>query len=140
LSITRDTSERRQIITTLVRERGSVQVAPLAERFGVSMQTIRKDLHFLTKRGVAERSYGGAILAGAVNVTAEPAVEAKRSIHTDEKIRIGKLAAAMVRPGESVVLDSGTTTLQIAQHLADDEDITVLTNAARTAPSTARRR
>jgi DeoR family transcriptional regulator of aga operon len=128
LPITRDTSERRQIITTLVRERGSVQVAPLAERFGVSMQTIRKDLHFLTKRGVAERSYGGAILAGAVNVMAEPPVEAKRSIHTDEKIRIGRLAAAMVLPGESVVLDSGTTTLQIAQHLADDEDITVLTN------------
>jgi len=128
LAIKRDTSERRQIITTLVRERGSVQVAPLAERFGVSMQTIRKDLHFLTQRGVAERSYGGAMLAGAVNVTAEPAVEAKRSIHTDEKARIGKMAAAMVARGESVVLDSGTTTLQIAHHLPDDEDITVLTN------------
>lgn len=128
MPITRDTSERRQIITTLVRERGSVQVAPLAERFGVSMQTIRKDLHFLTQRGVAERSYGGAMLAGVVNVTAEPAVEAKRAIHTDEKTRIGRLAASMVAPGESVVLDSGTTTLQIAHHLPDDEDITVLTN------------
>ncbi len=128
MPVTRDTSERRQMITMLVRERGSVQVAPLAERFGVSMQTIRKDLHFLTQRGVAERSYGGAILAGAVNDTAEPAVEVKRAIHTDEKIRIGRLAAAMVSPGESVVLDSGTTTLQIAMHLPDDEDITVLTN------------
>jgi DeoR family transcriptional regulator, aga operon transcriptional repressor len=128
LPITRDTSERRQIITTLVRERGSVQVAPLAERFGVSMQTIRKDLHFLTQRGVAERSYGGAMLAGGVNVTAEPATEAKQSIHTGEKIRIGQLAASMVLPGDSVVLDSGTTTLQIAQHLPDDEDVTVLTN------------
>lgn len=127
LSITRDTSERRQLITTLLRDRGSVQVAPLAERFSVSMQTIRKDLHFLTTRGVAERSYGGAILIAPVN-TAEPAVEAKRSIHTEEKVRIGKLAAAMVLRGESVVLDSGTTTLQIARHLPDDEDITVLTN------------
>lgn len=125
---TRDTSERRQEISALVRERGSVQVATLAERFGVSMQTIRKDLRFLAKRGVAERSYGGAILAGAVNVTSEPGVEAKRSIHTDEKVRIGRLAAAMVSPGESVVLDSGTTTLQVALHLPDDEDITVLTN------------
>ncbi|QXQ06769.1 DeoR/GlpR family DNA-binding transcription regulator [Sphingosinicellaceae bacterium] len=133
MSITRDTSERRQLIGSLLRDRGSVQVAPLAERFSVSMQTIRKDLHFLTVRGIAERSYGGAILVasagvGPVNVTAEPAVEAKRSSHTDEKMRIGKLAAAMVRPGESVVLDSGTTTLQIARHLPDDEDITVLTN------------
>lgn len=124
----RDTSERRLQISMMVRERGSVQVAPLAKRFGVSMQTIRKDLHFLAERGVAERSYGGAISAGAVNVSAEPPLEAKRSTHPDEKERIGRLAAAMVSPGESIVLDSGTTTLQIARHLADDDDITVLTN------------
>ena len=111
-----------------MRERGSVQVTPLAQRFGVSMQTIRKDLHYLTKRGVAERSYGGAILAGVPNVIAEPGVDTKRSIQTDEKARIGRRAAAMVEPGESVVLDSGTTTLQIAHHLPEDRDITVLTN------------
>jgi DeoR family transcriptional regulator of aga operon len=125
---TRDTSERRQQISAMMRERGSVQVAPLAKQFGVSMQTIRKDLHFLSKRGVAERSYGGAILAGAINVTAEPGLDAKRAIHTDENVRIGQAAAAMVSPGDSIVLDSGTTTLQIARHLPDDEDITVVTN------------
>ena len=124
----RDTSERRQQISAMVKAKGSVQVAPLAERFGVSMQTIRKDLHFLTERGVMERSYGGAIVADAVTLAAEPPVEAKRAIHTDEKARIGRAAAAMVRSGESIVLDSGTTTLQIAHHLPDHEDITVLTN------------
>lgn len=124
----RDTSERRQQISAMVRERGSVQVAPLAERFGVSMQTIRKDLHFLAERGVAERSYGGAISADAVNVAAEPPLETKRVIHTDEKERIGALAATMIVPGDSVVLDSGTTALQIARHMPDHEDITVLTN------------
>lgn len=124
----RDTSERRQQIRALVREHGSVQVAPLAQRFGVSVQTIRKDLHFLARRGVAERSYGGAISADAVTLAAEPAIEAKRAANTDEKVRIGALAAAMVKPGDSVVLDSGTTTLQIALHLPDLEDITVLTN------------
>ena len=125
---TRDTSERRQLISALVRERGSVQVAPLADRFGVSMQTIRKDLHYLTRRGVAERSYGGAILAEAVNVVAEPGLDLKRAIHTDEKLRIGRAAAMMVTPGSSIVLDSGTTTLQIACHLPDLDDVTVLTN------------
>jgi DeoR family transcriptional regulator of aga operon len=128
MSVARDTSERRQQISAMVRERGSVQVAPLATRFGVSMQTIRKDLQYLTKRGIAERSYGGAISADAVNVSSEPPVEAKRAINTDEKVRIGALAASMVKSGDSVVLDSGTTTLQIAHHLPDDEDITVLTN------------
>ncbi|MBB5716628.1 transcriptional repressor AgaR [Sphingomonas aerophila] len=124
----RDTSERRQQISALVRERGSVQVAPLAERFGVSMQTIRKDLHFLAKRGVAERSYGGAIASDAVSFAIEPPLEAKNAINSAEKARIGRMAAAMVAPGDSIVLDSGTTTLQIAHHLPDDETITVLTN------------
>lgn len=128
MSVIRDTSERRQQISALVRERGSVQVAPLATRFGVSMQTIRKDLHYLEKRGVAERSYGGAISADAVNVVAEPPLETKRASNIDEKARIGALAASMVQPGDSIVLDSGTTTLQIAHHLPDDEEITVLTN------------
>lgn len=127
MAATRDTSERRQQISALVSQRGSVQVAPLAKRFGVSLQTIRKDLHYLTKRGVTERSYGGAIAANAVNVIAEPAVEAKRSIHTAEKARIGQMAAAMIAPSDSVVLDSGTTTLEIARALPDHE-ITVLTN------------
>lgn len=125
---TRDTSERRQQIVSQMRERGSVQVASLAQRFGVSVQTIRKDLEFLVQRGVAERSYGGAILASEVNVVSEPPVEAKRAIHTGEKARIGELASSLIQPGESIVLDSGTTTLQIAQALPDDEDITVVTN------------
>ena len=133
MSITRDTSERRQQISALVRKHGSVQVAPLAERFGVSMQTIRKDLHFLTQRGVMERSYGGAISSSAITpapigVANEPAVEAKRAIHTEEKQRIGQLAATMVAPGDSIVLDSGTTALQIAHYLPDDVEITVVTN------------
>ena len=128
MSVIRDTSERRQQISALVRERGSVQVAPLATRVGVAMQKIRKDLHYLEKRGVAERSYGGAISADAVNVIAEPPLETKRASNIDEKARIGALAASMVQPGDSIVLDSGTTTLQIAHHLPDDEDITVLTN------------
>lgn len=128
MAVIRDTSERRQLISAMVRERGSVQVAPLAERFGVSMQTIRKDLHFLAERGVAERSYGGAIAADAVNFTMEAPVETKRAINTGEKARIGALAATLVAPGESIVLDSGTTTLEIARHLPDEEGITVVTN------------
>jgi DeoR family transcriptional regulator of aga operon len=123
----------------LVRERGSVQVAPLARRFGVSMQTIRKDLHFLAERGVAERSYGGAISAEAVNFAIEAPVEAKNASHAAEKARIGALAAKMVAPGDSIVLDSGTTTLQIAHHLPDDEAITVLTNDLEIASVLARK-
>ncbi|GAW41075.1 Glucitol operon repressor [Brevundimonas sp. SH203] len=124
----RDTSERRREITTMIRSRGSVQVAALSEMFGVSMQTIRKDLHYLEGRGVATRAYGGAISTEVVNAPVEPAIETKRASHTEAKERIGRLAAGMVGPGESIMLDSGTTTLQIARFLPDDEDLTVVTN------------
>jgi DeoR family transcriptional regulator, aga operon transcriptional repressor len=124
----RDTSDRRLQISTMVRERGSVQVAPLARQFSVSAQTIRKDLHYLAEKGVATRSYGGAISSDVIRVAQEPAVEAKRGIHMAEKERIGRAAAAMIKPGDSVLLDSGTTTIQIARFIQDDEDITVVTN------------
>ena len=124
---TRDTSERRRQITAMIKSRGSVQVVALAEMFGVSMQTIRKDLHYLEGHGIAARAYGGAISADVVNIS-EPPIETKRVSHTDEKERIGRMAAAMIEPGDSIMLDSGTTTLQIARFLPDDEDITVVTS------------
>lgn len=124
----RDTSDRRLQISTMMRAHGSVQVTRLVERFGVSAQTIRKDLQYLANRGLATRSYGGAISAEAIRTPPEAAVETKRGIRVEEKERIGRAAAAMVRPGESVLLDSGTTTAQIARFLPDDEDITVVTN------------
>jgi DeoR family transcriptional regulator of aga operon len=129
MSVKRDTSERRSQISAMVRERGSVQVADLARKFRVSMQTIRKDLHFLTERGVTARSYGGAIASDVVTTAAiESPVSAKLELQHAEKERIGRFAAELIRPGESVVLDSGTTTLQIARFLPDLEDVTVVTN------------
>lgn len=131
MSIKRDTSERRSQISAMVRERGSVQVADLAKRFRVSMQTIRKDLHFLTERGVTARSYGGAIASDVVATpmgAIESPVAAKLELQHAEKERIGRFAAGLINPGESIVLDSGTTTLQIARFLPDIEDLTVVTN------------
>ncbi len=125
---TRDTSQRRSQISSMVRERGSVQVAALARQFRVSLQTIRKDLHYLTELGITARAYGGAIAADVVNPVQEPAVATKLALHREEKERIGRYAASLVRAGESIVLDSGTTTLQIARHLPDLEGITVVTN------------
>ncbi len=125
--VTRDTSKRRRQITDMIKSRGSVQVTSLSDMFGVSMQTIRKDLNYLETHGVAARAYGGAIAAEAVNV-AEAPIETKRVAHTEEKERIGRLAAGLVEPGDSIMLDSGTTAMQIARFLPDDEDITVVTN------------
>lgn len=127
---TRDTSERRQRITAMLHDHGSVQVLSLSDQFSVSSQTIRKDLQYLEERGVATRCYGGAILAQIVGPAIEPAVETKRTLRADEKDRIGRFAASLVKPGDSIVLDSGTTTACIAHYLPDHEDITVVTNDA----------
>ncbi len=128
MSVTRDTSQRRLQISELVRQHGSVQVAALASRFGVSMQTVRKDLRYLSERGVMARAYGGAIDSLAVGGTAaEPPYEAKRTVHLDEKRRIGQLAATLVKPGDTIAIDSGTTAMQLAEALANVE-VTVVTN------------
>lgn len=129
MSVTRDTSQRRLQISELVRQHGSVQVATLARRFGVSMQTVRKDLRYLTERGVMARAYGGAIDSSMVGTgaAAEPHYEAKRTSHLDEKRRIGQRAAALVKAGDTIAIDSGTTAIQLAESLPNIE-VTVVTN------------
>ncbi|HYG05647.1 MAG TPA: DeoR/GlpR family DNA-binding transcription regulator [Stenotrophomonas sp.] len=128
MSVTRDTSQRRLQISELVRQHGSVQVAALASRFGVSMQTVRKDLRYLSERGVMARAYGGGIDSSAVGgAQAEPPYEAKRTVHLDEKRRIGQLAATLVKPGDTIAIDSGTTAMQLAEALPNVE-VTVVTN------------
>ncbi|HEU4959302.1 MAG TPA: transcriptional repressor AgaR [Sphingomonas sp.] len=126
----RDTSRRRQEIIEMLQDQGSVQVLALSNQFRVSTQTIRKDLAFLEERGISVRCYGGAVSSGVIGVVDEDPVDAKRALHMTEKERIGRLAAAMVQPGDAIILDSGTTTAQIARFLPDSSDITVLTNDA----------
>ena len=128
MAATRDTSQRRLQISELVRQQGSVQVTDLANRFGVSAQTVRKDLRYLAERGVMARAYGGAIDSGVIGgAPAEPHYETKRTVHLDEKRRIGVRAAALVKPGDTIAIDSGTTAIQLAEALPDI-DITVVTN------------
>lgn len=129
MSVTRDTSQRRLQISELVRQHGSVQVATLARRFGVSMQTVRKDLRYLAERGVMARAYGGAIDSSVVGTgaTSEPHYDAKRTSHLDEKRRIGQRAAALVKAGDTIAIDSGTTAIQLAESLPNIE-VTVVTN------------
>jgi DeoR family transcriptional regulator of aga operon len=126
--VRRDTSSRRERIVALLREQNSVQIPQLAELFRVSTQTVRKDLNFLDAKGVCTRSPGGALLRlGALSPT-EEAIDVRRRRHAEEKSRIGKAAAALVKGGESILLDSGTTTLQVARHLPLAQPLVVVTN------------
>jgi DeoR family transcriptional regulator of aga operon len=126
--VSRDTSERRQAIASLLLKDGSAQVRPLAKMFSVSDQTIRKDLDFLVELGAASRSHGGAIRCLPAAAPAETTISMKRQHHSAAKESIGRVAAATVRPGDSIILDSGSTAAMIARHLPDRDDITVITS------------
>lgn len=104
-----------------------MRVDELSEEFNVSAVTIRNDLDFFEDKGLIHRTYGGALLRN--NVYNNPSLEEKQTINMEKKSRIGKYAAGLVKDGESIILDSGTTTREIALRLKNKENITLMTNA-----------
>ena len=122
------TSERRELIIQRLRQHGSVQVNDLSAQFGVSTVTIRNDLAFLEKQGIAVRAYGGALICSGPTPGAEPSVEDKSALNTALKRKIAAAAVAMISPGQRIILDSGTTTYEIALLLRDHQDLIAMTN------------
>jgi DeoR/GlpR family transcriptional regulator of sugar metabolism len=120
--------KRRRELTRMLSSNGEVSTAGAAERFGVSQMTIRRDLDALEESGVAVRAYGGAVAAQRISF--EFAFDERRRRNLSEKRRIGACAAAMIEPGQTVFLDTGTTTLQVAEALsADPVGCTVATSS-----------
>jgi DeoR family transcriptional regulator, aga operon transcriptional repressor len=119
--------ERRRRICELLREDGRVTVDALATRFGTSQVTVRADLSALESAGALTRTHGGALLP---EETDEP-LGVKQLQHHPEKVRIAQAAVALIRDGETIILDSGTTTAEIARAIrkADLKSINVITNA-----------
>ncbi|MEM0553431.1 DeoR family transcriptional regulator [Aeromonas allosaccharophila] len=127
------TSERRERIIQQLRSNGSVQVNELATHYQVSTVTIRNDLAFLEKQGVAVRAYGGALLCEPNQAVPERTIADKSVLNRPVKQRIGALAATLVPPGCRLILDSGTTTLEVARHLREHQEILVMTNGMNVA-------
>ena len=115
-------AHRREEILRAVRS-GSAHVGELAQSFGVSEMTVRRDLQELARDGRLERVRGGAVSASA-----EPPFEQTVVERFEAKDRIGAAAAGLVREGETVMIDIGTTTLQAAHHLRGSR-ITVVTTS-----------
>ena len=107
--------ERRDEIARLVDEAHRVSVAELTARFGVTDASIRRDLILLESEGRLRRIHGGAVSHAAK--IAAGAYATKLRINEDEKVRIAMAAARLVRPGEVVLFDSGTTVAQVAAQM-----------------------
>jgi DeoR family glycerol-3-phosphate regulon repressor len=120
--------ERREQIEAIVRREGEAAVDRLAARFAVSAETIRRDLGALAARGRVQKVHGGACRPLLV---AEPSHSAREVAHAAEKAAIGRRLAAGVRPGETLFIDTGSTTLAAALPLAAIPGLTVITNSCR---------
>jgi DeoR family transcriptional regulator, fructose operon transcriptional repressor len=123
--------KRKQQILELLASDGSVTVSDLSSLLGVSTVSIRRDLRDLQAAGLLKRTHGGA-MTGHI-AAFEPSEAEKEDQLREEKVAIAEVAAAMVQEGETVLLDAGSTTLQIAKLLKSRRDLAVITNALNVA-------
>lgn len=123
-------ADRLQVIADLVRQQGSVRGRDLVEAFGVTDETIRRDLARLAEQGVVRRAHGGAV---ALRPGDEADTAFRLREHAREKLAIARRAAELVIHGSSIILDSGTTTLGLARALHSVQDLTVVTTAVTNA-------
>lgn len=120
------TSQRKQHILNVLRRDGQVIAKALSQELGLSEDTIRRDLRELAQEGLLQRVHGGAL-------PASPAVAnfaRREEILVDEKVAIGRAAAQLIRDGQVVMLDGGTTAAQVARHLSPNLQATIVTHSA----------
>lgn len=118
---------RRRRILEWIEEEGSARVRDLAGAFEVSEATIRQDLERLEREGHVTREHGGAFL-NSMRAQVH-GFSLHHQVNMDPKRRIGALAASLVEDGETIILDAGTTTTEVATHLVTRRNLTIITNA-----------
>ena len=121
--------ERRALIMRQLEQKEEVIVTELSRETGISEVTIRKDLTILQNRNLLIRTRGGAMRRPVENLNEDTAITKKRMFNFREKERIGEEAAKMIKDGDFIMLDSGTTTLEIARHLDKFHSLHIITNA-----------
>ena len=125
--------ERQARIAEQVQRTGSVRVSDLARDLAVSEVTIRNDLARLEKEGLLARDHGGAIRPSARQVTSLAGIEFRAGVRTEEKRRIGAEAARLVEPGDTILIDAGTTAVEMTRFLGDVAPLTIVTHAVNVA-------
>jgi len=121
--------ERRALILRLLEQKDEVLVTELSRDTGISEVTIRKDLTILQNRHLLLRTRGGAMRKPMENKNEDVSLSKKRMFNFKEKERIGEEAVKMIKEGDFIMLDSGTTTMEIARHLDKFQHLRILTNA-----------
>ncbi|HET7179462.1 MAG TPA: transcriptional repressor AgaR [Chryseosolibacter sp.] len=130
---TKSTVSRRMVILSQLDKNGQVSVNELSESLGVSSVTIRNDLEQLEKKNMLLRARGGAMKISQLQVGMDYPLSDKQKKHLLEKKEIGRKAIELIEEGNTIILDSGSTTFEIAKNLGKFEDLTVITNAINVA-------
>jgi len=117
---------RQDEIVRILNENRMVKASELMDQFGVSMETVRRDLESLEEKGYLTRTHGGAVAKTMHGL--EPEYTFRETKHYEQKIAIGREAAKLVEDGETLIIDQGTTTLEFVKFLNKHKNLTVLTN------------
>ena len=120
-------AERRRIITERIQATGQVVVSALSAEFAVSEETIRRDLEFLEKEGIAVRIYGGAVLAG--NDRVAPPYSIRKNTNVEPKVAIAQLLSQIIRDGDTLMVDESSTAAYGIRAIRHLKNITLITNS-----------
>lgn len=129
-------TERRERMALQLAQSGYAGIADLANLLGVSEMTVRRDLDVLVEKGIVDRAHGGAVVRrGARSAridTIEPGLDERIRLNADAKAEIGRAAAALIAPGQTIALDIGSTALCLA-HALKAMDVRIFTNSLKIA-------
>lgn len=120
-------AERRRVITERIKATGQVVVSALSAEFQVSEETIRRDLEFLEKEGIATRIYGGAVLQG--NDYTPPPYSIRKNTNIEPKVSIARKLSEIVRDGDTLMVDESSTAAYAVRALRQKKNITLITNS-----------
>ncbi|GIP32789.1 DeoR/GlpR family DNA-binding transcription regulator [Paenibacillus sp. J2TS4] len=119
--------ERKRTILQQLMKDEKVRVPQLSEQLNVSMETIRRDLDRLEKEGLLKKVYGGAVKTRLI--MNEPPFLQRAQMNREEKEALGRCAARLVKDGETIMIDNGTTTVEVIRYLRDRSDVTIVTHS-----------
>jgi DeoR family transcriptional regulator of aga operon len=128
-SSNKSTVSRRAKILEELDAKGQVTVSDLSEKYSISTVTIRNDLAHLEKQNMLIRARGGAIKVKYYRLEIDPSVSEKQKVFLKEKQKIAKAAIKLIDDGDTIVLDSGSTTSEVAKSLEQFKHLTIITNA-----------
>ena len=120
-------AERRRVIMERIQATGQLVVSALSVEFQVSEETIRRDLEWLEKEGIATRIYGGAVLAG--NDRAAPPYSIRKNTNIEPKVAIARLLSRVVRDGDTLMVDESSTAAYAVRALRHLKHLTLITNS-----------